>query len=336
MRSTKCISWAISKFAVIATSQPLRNSIAFACLLALLAFGSGGISQAAGHTPCSPIAWHAVETTNFRILNYGTQGVSRETANACEELRERLAIQWLGGANRPPGWIPKCDIVLHPSDDAYVREVGIGGRVTVASSLIDRKQGRIAIRRIDIRATQPHWQTAALGHELTHVVLADRFTGQTLPRWIDEGIAILADPAEKQDRHLQDLKNAMASRAEFRLFELITLTDYPPAQRWGAFYGQSSSLVQYLVAQGGAERFLEFVDRSFQLGCEPALQHVYQLGVAELERRWRADFKASSAVAAAARAPTHPPSTLLSTAAVFSAQGVSLKNPHRAAVQVAR
>ena len=247
-----------------------------------------------------------------------------------------MAIQWLGSANRAPDWIPKCDIVLHPSDDAYVREVGVGGRVTVASSLIDRKQGRIAIRRIDIKATQPDWQTGALGHELTHVVLADRFTGHTLPRWIDEGIAILADPVEKQGHHLRDLRNAMASRAEFRLFELITLADYPPAQRWGAFYGQSTSLVQYLVAQAGAERFLDFVDRSFEEGYEPALHHVYHFGVAELERRWQADFKASSAVAPAARAPSHPPSTLLSTAAAVPAQEISLKNPRRAAVQVTR
>jgi hypothetical protein len=337
--STKCFRWVIEEPAVIARSRSLCNSITFACLLALLAldsFGRSRISQAAGHSPCLPAAWHIVETSNFRILSYGTQGVSRETANACEALREQLAILWLSGANRATGWMPKCDIVLHPSDDAYIREVGVGGRLTLGSSLIERRHGQIAIRRIDIKATQPSWQTGALGHELTHVILADRFSGQSLPRWLDEGIAIMADSAEKQAQHLLDLRNAMASRGEFRVVELIALADYPPARRWGAFYGQSTSLVQYLVEQGGAERFLEFVELSFEQGYEAALHHVYHFGVAELERGWQAHFRAYPGLATGGHFPGGTRSTLLPAAAAIPAQAVSLKKSAGAPSQVAR
>ena len=50
----------------------------------------------------------------------------------------------------------------------------------------------------------------SLGHELTHVLLADLFPNQTLPRWLDEGIAILADmwPVVAKD-HLTELKTAL-------------------------------------------------------------------------------------------------------------------------------
>jgi hypothetical protein len=192
----------------------------------------------------------------------------------------------------PTPWIPKCDIVLHPTDEAYLREVGSGGRNTAASSLVDRQQGRIVLRRIDIRSTQSNWQMAALGHELTHVVLADRFEGRSLPRWIDEGMAILADPDEKQLRHRNDLKKAIAARAEFRVLELVTLADYPAAQRWGTFYGQSASLVQFLVDQAGPEQFVGFVEVALDRGYDQGLRQVYHFGIADLERRWHAQLNA--------------------------------------------
>jgi hypothetical protein len=302
----------------------------------VLAVGSlAGVSvQAATPEPCShrsAATWHAVETANFRILSYGAQGAARETADACETLREQLIRQWLSRGAGPASWVPKCDIVLHPSDEAYLREVGSGGRNTVASSLIDRKQGRIVIRRIDIRSTQSNWQTAALGHELTHVVLADRFAGRSLPRWIDEGMAILADPDEKQRRHRQDLEQAVAARAEFRLLELVTLADYPAAHRWGAFYGQSASLVQFLVDLEGPEQFVDFVEVAVNRGYEQGLRQVYQFGIADLERRWHSQLSAPvDAVARPQPRPAlrtaPPPGDMMQ----ISARPVSLKPWERA------
>ena len=295
------------------------------CGLVAAFLGSfGGVTplRAASHCPCSqcsPASWHAVETANFRILTYGCQCASRETGEKCEATRATLAEQWLG-TTLAPNWTPKCDIVLHPSDAAYLREVGGGAGSTVASSLIDRKEGRIATRRIDVRGTQPNWQTAALGHEMTHIVLADRFADRPLPRWVDEGMAILADSREKQRLHRQDLKKALESRSQFRVLELITLADYPPAQRWGTFYGQSAALVQYLVEQGGERRFVEFVQLSLDQGYEPALRQVYQVGIAELEQRWQARFKSPArdlAVSQETARPSH------------SVRPVSLNNPRR-------
>ena len=78
------------------------------------------------------------------------------------------------------------------------------------------------------------WQTAALPHELTHVILADCFVGRLVPRWIDEGAALLADPAEKQLRHKAEMAGALADRSAFRVVELLTLEDYPAEQPLGS------------------------------------------------------------------------------------------------------
>jgi hypothetical protein len=251
------------------------------------------VSRAASHascSQCSPPTWHVVETANFRILSFGLEGASRRSAEACETLREELIARWLGGATAPD-WIPKCDLVLHASDAGYDREVGPAGRETVASVLVERGRGGVTRRRIDIRATRPHWERRALGHELTHVVLADRFAESPLPRWVDEGTAILADTAQKQGRHFRDLTNALTARREFRLSELVMLADYPPAGRWGTFYGQSASLVKFLVEQSGEPQFLRFVSASLDGGYEHGLRQVYGLGLAELEHRWRSHVR---------------------------------------------
>ena len=44
-----------------------------------------------------------------------------------------------------------------------------------------------------------------LPHEATHVVLAGQFGDQPVPRWADEGMAVLTEPRDKIDRHLRNL-----------------------------------------------------------------------------------------------------------------------------------
>ncbi|MEX2113843.1 MAG: hypothetical protein WD845_11695 [Pirellulales bacterium] len=181
-------------------------------------------------------------------------------------------------------------MVIHPTAASYLAEVGSAGRSTVASALVQREAGRIALRRIDVRDTSH----GAFGHELAHVVLADRFTREPLPRWVDEGIAILADSADKQRRHARDFAEALSNRAEFRLVELVAMEDYPPAGRWGAFYGQSASLVSFLVQQAGEQQFLDFVAAALESGYQQGLRETYDMSIAQLERRWRTHAQRNS------------------------------------------
>jgi hypothetical protein len=55
-----------------------------------------------------------------------------------------------------------------------------------------------------------------------------------------------------------------------------------------AFYGQSASLVAFLIERDSPERFLEFVELSQKQGVEGAVKEVYGLrSLAELDIRWR-------------------------------------------------
>ncbi len=241
-----------------------------------------------GAAKLSEPKWHVLETANFRLLQYGTAPVAASAGETCESLRTTLRAQW--AADLPAAaWTPKCDVVLHPNDASYFKEVGPGAVSTLASSLVDQQLGRIRTRRIDVRSSDSDWLSAALPHELTHVVLADRFAGRQLPRWIDEGAAILADPADKRTRHKQDMCGALANRTAFRVVELLTLEDYPAAHRWGTFYGQSASVVEYLVEQKTPAEFLQFVDLALEQGYETSLRQVYGIsGISQLEQDWQA------------------------------------------------
>jgi hypothetical protein len=123
------------------------------------------------------------------------------------------------------------------------------------------------------------------------VVIADRFPDSQVPRWADEGMAILADSAQKQERHFVDLRTAHQRGSLFRLNELFSLEAYPQG-RWDTFYGQSASLVRFLVERDTHQQFIEFVARANDHGYDRALRDIYQIdGAGDLERQWRAALR---------------------------------------------
>jgi len=231
--------------------------------------------------------WTICESANFRFCCRGKTTASRQTVEAAEALRAKLAEKWLGEdflAGEP--WRPKCDVILHTSQASYL-QAAPGGQQTVGSSLVEAERGRIITRRIDICADRAGWFANALGHELTHVVLADVFPNGNVPHWADEGMAVMADPAEKQNAHFRDLRIAQGSRSTLRVVELMSLAGYPRPEQQAAFYGQSASIVRYLVERDSPERFVNFVRSATRRGYEQALREDYQIdGLRELETRW--------------------------------------------------
>lgn len=231
--------------------------------------------------------WTICESANFRFCCRGRTSASQETVAAAEALKAKLAAKWLGEeAQETANWRPKCDVILHTSLASYL-QAAPGGQQTLGSSLIEVERGQIVTRRIDLRADRAGWLTGALGHELTHVVLADVFPNGNVPHWADEGMAVLADTHAKQNAHFRDLQIARGSRSTLRLVELLALDGYPRPEQQAAFYGQSASIVRYLVERDGPEQFVRFVRGAAQRGYEQALREDYRInGIQELELHW--------------------------------------------------
>jgi hypothetical protein len=153
--------------------------------------------------------------------------------------------------------------------------------------------GRLVSRSIHLRADEPNLLSAVLPHEATHVVLAGQFGDQPVPRWADEGIAVLTEPREKIERHLCNLGKCSREGQLFGLRELVQQSyqpqqdGYPDPRRIGAFYAQSVALVEFLANKQGPQVFTAFLREGLRGGYEPALQRYYGYrSFQELEQDW--------------------------------------------------
>jgi len=231
-----------------------------------------------------PLAWHVRETENFRI--YHTDPVQAEkAAQAAEAVRTQQARRWGSSAARAP-WSPRCDIYLYPTSKDFAQLTG-QPETSPGFSTMGVNANRIVARRVNLRADHPQLLAAILPHEVTHVVLADLFTQQQIPRWADEGMAVLAEPPAEQASRASELSEPLKEGRVFKLSELMAI-DYPSAEAWNLYYAQSVSLTQFLVERGSPEQFVGFVRGAQRKGVEIALRESYHIqGFAELENRWQ-------------------------------------------------
>lgn len=226
------------------------------------------------------------ESAHFVVASYRGGPSAWDVASRCETIWTRLRRDCLGRAEAM-AWQPKCQVVLHSNLNSYRQATGQASAQTVGSSVIDVRAGRVSRRRIDLLVANTDQALAALPHEMTHVLLADVFPTSPPPRWAEEGLALLSDPADKRARHARDLRRALQTNTTLPLTRFFSDTEYPSAGDRGVFYAESMSLADYLVALDSPQRFVEFMELSQQVGQVPALQRVYDIrGLDELEGRW--------------------------------------------------
>jgi len=224
--------------------------------------------------------------TDFVVRSFVGGPNAGDVARHCEEVCTCLGKEVLG-LTSAPRWSPKCSIVLHSTKAGYLEAVGRNGAQTIGSSTISISGGRVTQRRIDLLAVNVDKGLAALPHELVHVLFVDAFPTRVPPKWAEEGLALAMDPAEKQARHRRDLDAAFRSRSTLPVSRLLADENYPTLAQRAAFYGQSLSLVEYLMRQSTPADFVRFVKLSVERGADRALADVYRLSPRTLERDWR-------------------------------------------------
>lgn len=240
-------------------------------------------------------SWQVQETEQFQICVQADEARAADIARACEQILSETCAAWFDDV-KPVSWRPRCQVIIHPNKTSYLAAVGPAGGSTVGSALVERRDGRVVSRRIDLCTATRGGALSALPHEMTHVVLSDHFAAADPPRWADEGIAVLADPRDKRDRHAGELARAIRTRTLFRLPELMSDVDNASATRADVFYAQSTSLVEFLIARGTRGQFLEFLTRAANDGYDAALRELYAIdGVAALEKLWHREVTSREA-----------------------------------------
>ncbi len=176
---------------------------------------------------------------------------------------------------------------MYATCEDYSLATGQPPKVAGHSTFVLR-DGRVASRRIDLHVDDANAFVGVLPHEATHVVLAGRFGDRQLPRWADEGMAVLSEPHERIDLHLHNLPSHRRNDELFPVAELMQMNGYPDGQRIGSFYAESVSLVQFLSAQKGRKVFARFLHDGLEDGYESALKKNYDInGFGDLQDRWQ-------------------------------------------------
>jgi hypothetical protein len=218
-----------------------------------------------------------IRTEHF-VITAPTEGVARQVGEAAEHQRKALANAWLGKELQP--WPELCPIRVR-------FESTVAGHAAAFTFAPDNHA--VLQQRMELQGPLGRVLADALPHEMTHVVLA-HWARRPLPRWADEGAAVLAESGASRARHDQALARLLSEGKAMPLRRLLELRDFPgdPADV-ARLYAQGYSLTDFLVQLGGRQTFLTFLDRGMRDGWDSALRqcNCYR-DVEDLEADWLA------------------------------------------------
>jgi hypothetical protein len=204
--------------------------------------------------------------------------LAEQVLRLAEHVHAANAWFWFGELTPAP-WESPAEIYLYPNSDTFSRATGISPSVPGFSTLVydNTDARRVISRRMDLRSDVPDLLTRLVPHEVTHLSLAGRFGPRPLPRWADEGLAILAEPEEARQQYRQKVQAAAQQGRLLPLEKLLTGEDCSAASDLHIFYGQSLILVEWLLGQGGKYKFVHFIAEAQRQGWEPALRRCYRV-----------------------------------------------------------
>lgn len=214
--------------------------------------------------------WYGSDTSRAqRLLGYATQALSR--------LQEEMGVT----VDRPVliyVYNSKSDmsLALPRQSDAY------DDRVLTLGVVVDEGTLLILGSHPDVEQT--------IQHELAHVVvgLATDNPYAELPRWLDEGLAMISEGKLPTDNR-QALEDAVRRDALISVRSLSGYTGDP--SEVDLFYGEVYSLLDFMLQTYGKEKMTQLLSAVREgLYQEEALQRVYGFGLDELDAQWRASL----------------------------------------------
>jgi hypothetical protein len=219
-------------------------------------------------------------TDNF-IVQAGSAQLAQTVGQEAERLRRDLALQWL--PQELPAWPQPCPIRVYAGPN-----IPAHGATTYTPV-----QGSVRDFRMEIHGTPQRLLDSVLPHEVTHTVLATHF-GQPLPRWADEGASTTVEHHEERDRHEQMLREFLLTRRGIPMNTMFRMREYPSDML--PLYAQGYSVSRFLIAQGGHQKFVKFLEDYFRQGSwtQVVQTHYKYQSLGVLQDRWLEWVRAGS------------------------------------------
>ena len=183
--------------------------------------------------------------------------------------------------------------LLQVSVDFPVRIIYYGSAQDMQAAIIsDNSEGVITLGEVVYSDTAMVSADAApeeiARHEVAHIVVRQAVAGPYgLPDWLNEGTAVFAQ-SQPLGNQSQALELAIQSGQVFSVRSLSSASSGSQAGTVSLFYGQSWSLVDFLIETYGEEKFAQLF-QTFKEGARTgdALEQVYGFDQDGLENAWR-------------------------------------------------
>jgi hypothetical protein len=214
----------------------------------------------------------SVQSEHFQVTAPSPE-FARQVCEAAEHYRQALAVEWLGSPLPP--WQDACPIqvIVGP-------QLGAGGSTTF--TFINGQPCRWSM---EIQGSQERILDSVLPHEITHTILATHF-GCALPRWADEGAATSVEHVSERTKQDQLLIQFLTSNRGIAFNQMFAMRDYPPDIL--PLYSQGYSLARYLIAQGGRQKYVSYVEDGMRWNNWTAAtqKHYGPRSLSELQLSW--------------------------------------------------
>jgi RNA polymerase sigma factor (sigma-70 family) len=260
--------------------------------------GSGASTAIPPNIPPTDVTTPEPPPKNFTVTG-ATPDWREKIAAAAEEHRKNLAKIWLG--KELPEWKQPCPILVQATDGQ------VQSSATVFQFGNDRPvTGREFTMSMRLEGSLEQLLGNLLPHEITHAILADHFR-RPLPRWADEGAAMMAEQASEHQRQDGFIRKFLADGMALRLSHMFQMQDY--SGHMGVFFAESGSVTRFLVEGQGREKFLAFVKMGVESSnWDLAVKQHYDLAtVNDLERAWIAWLRKTTPPKPAPSQPKDPP-----------------------------
>jgi hypothetical protein len=257
----------------------MRHVCFFVAILAVSLSGTATVNAAG--------AEHSSNFLVFAPSDPGPPGdvnLARAVLEKAEQFRREIANEILG-EELPDGIGRTCiNVALSSSQDEGL---------TWAKDHPDRVFHNLYLTTQRSRALG-----STLKHEIAHVVLATRFSGQDrLPAWVEEGIASRYDDPARVARRRQAMRD-FARKAEWPALRQV-LAAPSIASRDVDKYSCAVSLTRFLARHGGLEKLYAFARDGRDSGWDRAVREHYGLtdvdGLQQAWQEWTAAEQLASA-----------------------------------------